>query len=87
MPETSVLYSVTAAVVVGLCAWVAVVLNSAKEPWARPPVLAADPPLAADPAPVGDAAPVGDEQAHAPGAAEADPAVGDASSSASKPEA
>jgi hypothetical protein len=36
MPETNVLYSVTAAVVVGLVAWVAVVLKSAKEPWARP---------------------------------------------------
>lgn len=35
MPETNVLYSVTAAVVVGLVAWVAVVLKSAKEPWAR----------------------------------------------------
>jgi hypothetical protein len=39
MPETNVLYSVTAAVVVGLVAWVAVVLKSAKEPWARPAVL------------------------------------------------
>ena len=36
MPEANVLYSVTAAVVVGLVAWVAVVLKSAKEPWARP---------------------------------------------------
>jgi hypothetical protein len=35
MPETNVLYSVTAAVVVGLVAWVAVVLKNAKEPWAR----------------------------------------------------
>jgi hypothetical protein len=35
MPEANVLYSVTAAVVVGLVAWVAVVLKSAKEPWAR----------------------------------------------------
>lgn len=36
MPETNVLYSVTGAVVVGLVAWVAVVLKSANEPWARP---------------------------------------------------
>jgi hypothetical protein len=44
MPETNVLYSVTAAVVVGLAAWVAVVLKTSKEPWARatPP---ASPPL------------------------------------------
>ena len=35
MPETSVLYSVTGAVVVGLVAWVAFVLKGAKEPWAR----------------------------------------------------
>lgn len=36
MPEATVLYSVTAAVVVGLVIWVAVVLKTAKEPWARP---------------------------------------------------
>jgi hypothetical protein len=36
MPEATVLFSVTAAVVVGLVAWVAVVLKTAKEPWARP---------------------------------------------------
>ena len=36
MPEANVLYSVTAAVVVGLVVWVAVVLKTAKEPWARP---------------------------------------------------
>ena len=41
MPEANVLYSVTAAVVFGLVAWVAVVLKTAKEPWARPPVAAA----------------------------------------------
>lgn len=35
MPEANVLYSVTAAVVLGLVAWVAVVLKTAKEPWAR----------------------------------------------------
>ena len=35
MPEANVLYSVTAAVVAGLFVWVAVVLKSAKEPWAR----------------------------------------------------
>jgi hypothetical protein len=38
MPEANVLYSVTAVVVVGLVAWVAVVLKTAKEPWSRPPV-------------------------------------------------
>ncbi len=35
MPEANVLYSVTAVVVFGLAAWVAVVLKTAKEPWAR----------------------------------------------------
>src|SRR4051812_1174943 len=35
MPEANVLYSVTAFVVVGLVAWVALVLKTAKEPWAR----------------------------------------------------
>ena len=38
MPEANVLYSVTAAVIVGLVVWVAFVLKTAKEPWARPPV-------------------------------------------------
>ena len=38
MPEANVLYSVTAVVVVGLVAWVAFVLKTAKEPWSRPPV-------------------------------------------------
>ncbi|MDB5215689.1 MAG: hypothetical protein JWO86_3616 [Myxococcaceae bacterium] len=38
MPEANVLYSVTAAVVLGLVAWVAFVLKTAKEPWARPPI-------------------------------------------------
>ncbi len=38
MIETDVLYSVTATVIVGLVAWVAVVLKTAKEPWARPPL-------------------------------------------------
>ena len=35
MLEANVLYSVTAAVVLGLVTWVAVVLKTAKEPWAR----------------------------------------------------
>lgn len=54
MPEPNVLYSVTAAVVVGLVAWVAVVLKNAKEPWTRdvppPPAVepAADAPLVKD---------------------------------------
>ena len=41
MPEANVLYSVTAAVVFGLVIWVAVVLKTAKEPWAREVPLAA----------------------------------------------
>jgi len=36
MPEANVLYSVTGVVIVGLVAWVAMVLKSAKEPWVRP---------------------------------------------------
>ena len=36
MPEANVLYSVTGVVLVGLVAWVAMVLKSAKEPWVRP---------------------------------------------------
>jgi hypothetical protein len=35
MPEPQVLYLVTAAVIAGLVVWVALVLKSAKEPWAR----------------------------------------------------
>ena len=35
MPEASVLYGVTGVVVLGLVAWVAIVLKTAKEPWAR----------------------------------------------------
>lgn len=35
MPEATVLYSVTAVVVAGLVVWVAAVLRTAKEPWAR----------------------------------------------------
>jgi len=36
MPEATVLYTVTAVVVLGLVVWVAVVLKTAREPWARP---------------------------------------------------
>lgn len=36
MPEATVLYSVTGVVVVGLIAWVSMVLAKAKEPWSRP---------------------------------------------------
>jgi hypothetical protein len=36
MPEATTLYSVTGVVLVGLIAWVAMVLKQAKEPWARP---------------------------------------------------
>jgi hypothetical protein len=35
MPEANVLYTVTAVVVAGLVVWVAAVLKTAKEPWAR----------------------------------------------------
>ena len=35
MPEATLLYSVTAVVVLGLVVWVAAVLKTAKEPWAR----------------------------------------------------
>lgn len=35
MPEATVLYSVTAVVIAGLVLWVAFVLKTAKEPWAR----------------------------------------------------
>jgi hypothetical protein len=38
MPEANVLYAVTGSVIVALVAWVAFVLKTAKEPWARPPV-------------------------------------------------
>jgi hypothetical protein len=36
MPDATVLYVVSAVVVAALAAWVAVVLKTAKEPWARP---------------------------------------------------
>lgn len=35
MLEANILYSVTAVVVAGLVVWVAMVLKTAKEPWAR----------------------------------------------------
>ena len=38
MPEATVLYTVTAVVVLGLIVWVAAVLRTAREPWARPRV-------------------------------------------------
>lgn len=37
MPEATVLYSVTAVVIAALVLWVAAVLKTAKEPWAREP--------------------------------------------------
>jgi hypothetical protein len=43
MIEATVLYSVAAVVVAGLAVWVAVVLKSAKEPWARPALAAGGP--------------------------------------------
>jgi hypothetical protein len=47
MPEPNVLFGVTLMVVLGLLAWVAYVLKTAKEPWARPVASAvvADAPL------------------------------------------
>ena len=42
MPEATLLYSITAGVTVGLVAWLAFTLRSAKEPWIRPPLEAAD---------------------------------------------
>ncbi len=59
MPEANVLYSVTAVVVVGLVAWVAVVLKNAKEPWARdvpppPKDRGDDVPVTKDPLPKGE---------------------------------
>lgn len=36
MPEANVLYAVTGAVVLGLVVWVATVLKTSKEAWARP---------------------------------------------------
>lgn len=45
MPEATALYSVTAVVVLGLIIWVALVLRTARESWARPPV-----PRSAEPA-------------------------------------
>lgn len=36
MPEANVLFAVTGVVVVGLVAWVAIVVRGAKEPWSRP---------------------------------------------------
>ncbi len=51
MPEANVLYAVTAVVVLGLVAWVAFVLTTVKEPWARE---LGRPALAPTPAPTGD---------------------------------
>lgn len=39
MPEATVLYTVTAVVVLGLIVWVAAVLKTARKPWARPAAL------------------------------------------------
>jgi len=76
MPEANVLYSVTAAVVLGLVGWVAVVLKSAKEPWARhvpPPPPEDDVPV--EPASKAAAAePAADDE---PAAAKTKPAAAD----------
>jgi hypothetical protein len=60
MPEATVLYSVTAAVVAGLVVWVAVVLKTAKEPWARQaaPAAAAENAAVMDPDTTAKATPV-----------------------------
>ena len=57
MPEATTLYSVTGVVVVGLVAWVAMVLAKAKEPWSRP----APPEVAAEEAEAPEKAVVADE--------------------------
>jgi flagellar biosynthesis/type III secretory pathway protein FliH len=67
MPEANVLYSVTAAVIVGLVAWVALVLKTAKEPWARPPVAS----LRTEDVPVEGGAVVAPSEAKADAVAEA----------------
>jgi hypothetical protein len=66
MPEANVLYTVTAVVVAALVIWVAFVLKTAKEPWARA--------VASAPAGLGDDVPAvpTDEANVAP---ESDPAV------------
>jgi hypothetical protein len=58
MPEPNVLYGVTLMVVLGLLAWVAYVLKTAKEPWARPvaSVAVADAPLVTEEEPAQEAA-------------------------------
>jgi hypothetical protein len=55
MPEATVLYSVTAVVIAALVLWVAAVLKTAKEPWAREPP---PKPLAQQAEPSSTAAPV-----------------------------
>ena len=40
MPEANVLFVVAAVVIAALAGWVAVVMKTAKEPWARPGVVA-----------------------------------------------
>ncbi len=44
MPEATLLYSITAAVIAGLVVWVIAVLKAAKEPWARAPLAVAGAP-------------------------------------------
>lgn len=58
MPEATVLYSVTAVVIAALVLWVAAVLKTAKEPWAREP---RPKPLAQQTEPSSTGAPARDE--------------------------
>jgi hypothetical protein len=70
MPEATILYAVTAAVIAGLVIWLATVLATAKVAWARPapppvlsalqpdaPLIGAAPPPPEAPAPPAEAAP------------------------------
>lgn len=84
MPEANVLYSVTAAVVLGLVAWVAVVLKTAKEPWARAPVATA---RAEDVAIEADAEADAKAEAKADAKADADETVAKADADAEKAKA
>jgi hypothetical protein len=50
MPEATLLYSVAGVVIAGLVLWVAWVLKTQKEPWARGPLVQSPVPAAALPA-------------------------------------
>jgi hypothetical protein len=67
MPEANVLYTVTVSVIVALVAWVAFVLKTAKEPWARAPIAS----LRTEDVPVEGSARVAPSEAKAEAEAEA----------------